>query len=304
MLQLIAIGEILFDQIDGKSILGGAPLNLALTAHQLLQRFGGNCIPVSRVGSDDLGNTVLQELNSRNVCADYIQVDPDRPTGTAVVTRTEMDHSFTITEHVAWDFLAESQAAIDLAGEASAICFGTLGQRSSTSRATIDRFLTNASNAAKLFDVNLRQHFYTPEILQKGLKHANILKLNEEELPTLAESLGVSVSHDLHSSLQTLIDSFSLDLVAYTRGKEGTTLCSTEQLISAPPPEFSDTPVSSSNFADSVGAGDACAAGILTGTMLGWDLPRTLHAANLLGAYVASQAGATPIIPESILEAI
>ena len=97
MLQLIAIGEILFDQIDGKSILGGAPLNLALTAHQLLQRFGGNCIPVSRVGSDDLGNTVLQELKSRNVCADYIQVDPDRPTGTAVVTRTETDHSFTIT---------------------------------------------------------------------------------------------------------------------------------------------------------------------------------------------------------------
>ncbi|MFL2870029.1 MAG: PfkB family carbohydrate kinase [Pirellulaceae bacterium] len=304
MLQLIAIGEILFDQIDGKSILGGAPLNLALTAHQVLRQYHGSSIPVSRVGQDELGDTVFQELNARDICADYIQLDTARPTGTAVVTRTATDHSFTITEQVAWDYLTASQAMNDLASQASAICFGTLGQRSATSHAAIDHFLHKAYDAVKLFDVNLRQDFYSPEVLQKGLGHANILKLNEEELPTIQLALDIPADDSLQSSLQTLIERFDLDLVAYTRGKEGATLCSTEQFMSAPPPTLSNVGLSSNNLSDSVGAGDACAAGILTGTLLGWDLNRTLNAANLLGAFVASQAGATPIIPETILTSL
>lgn len=299
MRPVVAIGEILFDKIDREMILGGAPLNLALTAHQVLAAYDGQCIPVSRVGNDELADIVFYELNSRDVCADFVQRDLNSPTGTAVVTRTSNDHEFTITENVAWDSLTETEDLAVLAVNCAAVCFGTLGQRHPIAHKTIDGFLQNATNAVKLFDINLRQHYYSQTILSKGLHHADVLKLNEEELPVLAEIFDIPSHLDTQSMLSSILDQFDLQMIAYTRGPEGTCLFTENDFLSAEPPKLARE-----DPCDSVGAGDACAAGILTGILLDWSLDRTLNAANLLGAFVASRSGATPLIPNDILASL
>ena len=296
MQPVVAIGEILFDKIDSELILGGAPLNLALTAHQVLAAHDGQCIPVSRVGNDKLADIVFEELKSRDVSPEFIQQDLESPTGTAVVTRTATDHHFTITEDVAWDRLTDTKDLAVLAGNCAAVCFGTLGQRNPIAHKTIDSFLQHASSAVKLFDINLRQHYYSQTILSKGLHHADVLKLNEEELPFLAEIFNISTRQDPQSMLASILDQFDLQMIAYTRGAEGTCLITEADFLSAAPPKLARE-----DPCDSVGSGDACAAGILTGILLNWSLERTLNAANLLGAFVASRSGATPLIPIDIL---
>jgi fructokinase len=183
----------------------------------------------------------------------------------------------------------------DLAKRANAICFGTLAQRSETSRNTIYHFLDAAAGATRLLDVNLRQQFFSRRVIGESLRRANIVKLNEQELPVVADLLELPVGAPIYRLAQ-LRARHDLDAVVYTRGRRGTMLVLADKVIAPPAVSY---PVATN--ADAVGAGDACTAGILVGWLRGLPHAQIAELANELGAYVASQAGATPNLPPAIV---
>ncbi|HEX7900777.1 MAG TPA: carbohydrate kinase [Planctomycetota bacterium] len=274
MTTVVGLGEALFDLLPGGPVLGGAPLNVAVHAQQL----GARGVLVSRVGRDALGDRLRDEVARRGLDASGLQVDPDRPTGTVAVTLEKGEPRYEITKDVAWDRLEFAPA---LAASADAVCFGTLAQRSPRSREAIRRFLEAAPKAARLFDVNLRQDYYSRDILHESLRRATMVKLNRDELPVVLGLLGMS-------DLDALRAAYGLTHAVLTRGAEGTSINGVE----GEPVRF---PAQAG--ADSVGAGDACSAGVLMGVLRGWTVERTLSLANRLGAYVASVPGATPRLP-------
>jgi fructokinase len=271
---VVGLGEALFDLLPDGPVLGGAPLNVAVHAAQL----GARAALVSRVGRDALGDRLRAEVLARGLDASGLQTDPDRPTGTVAVTLENGEPRYDIVKDVAWDHLEDSPA---LAAAADAVCFGTLAQRSPRSRETIHRFLEAATKAVRLFDVNLRQAYYDRGILHESLRRATMVKLNQDELPVVLGLLGMS-------SLDALRNEYGLTHAVLTRGAEGTSING----VQGEPVRFPAQP-----GADSVGAGDACSAGILTGVLRGWPLDRTVALAKKMGAYVASVPGATPRLP-------
>ena len=172
---VVGLGEALFDLLPAGPVLGGAPLNVAVHAHQL----GAEGILVSRVGRDEFGDRIRKELASRSMSADHLQTDPDRPTGTVQVTLRNGEPQYDIVPDVAWDaidFTADLEA---LASRCAAVCFGSLAQRGSRSSAAILRFLDRAGRAVRLFDVNLRQRYYSRGVLTAGLERSTMVKLSK-----------------------------------------------------------------------------------------------------------------------------
>lgn len=292
---IVGLGEALFDLLPGGQVLGGAPLNVAFHAHQLLCGRRGRGVVASRVGCDKLGDEIRAQLARSGIATDYLQRDADQATGTVHVTLHDGQPSFEIVANVAWDHLEFTPAWAELAAQAKAVCFGTLAQRSPASRATIERFLDHAATAVRLFDVNLRQHFYNRAMLDGSCRRATIVKLNEEELPILARLLGLT-ARAAADQLAQLRARYELDAVVYTRGHQGTTLVLGDRVIAPPAVSYPAAP-----NADAVGAGDACAAGILVGWSLGLPPTQIAELANHLGAFVASQPGATPELPPEVI---
>ncbi len=299
---IVGIGEALFDIFPDKQVLGGAPLNVAVHAHQLTAQRGGEGVVVSRVGQDELGQEVVKQLASRGVNTSYLQFDPDRDTGRVYVGLDNQGQpEYEIVREVAWDWLNFDPDTEDLAQKCDAVCFGTLAQRNGQARHAIYRFLDTARRAVRLFDVNLRQNFYDRQILHRSCEAATVVKLNTDELPVVARELGLVGAEGSDHTIGLLFKRYPmLKLVALTRGKLGTVLYtpSGQRL------EGEKVSYQPANDADAVGAGDACSAGLLVGMILRWPLERTLALANHVGAYVASQSGATPKLPESILEMV
>jgi fructokinase len=177
------------------------------------------------------------------------------------------------------------------------VCFGTLAQRSDLSRATIHRFLNHATNAVRLFDVNLRQHYFGPKIIVESLKAATAVKLSADELQTVGELVGfAAAATPADHTARALCELFGLQVLALTRGAAGTVIYSSGARFEVQP-----APYHPRQDADSVGAGDACCAGVLYGLLAGWPPERTLELANQLGAFVASQPGATPQLPDDLI---
>ena len=158
-LTVVGLGESLFDVFDDRQVLGGAPLNEAVHAHQLLAPLGGRGVTVTRVGSDELGHRVLDELQQRQMSVDWVQRDARWPTGRGLVTLENGEPTFEIVADVAWDWLEFDAAAAQLAAQCDAVSFGTLGQRCEPARRAIQQFVEHAPQAIRLFDVNLRQHY-------------------------------------------------------------------------------------------------------------------------------------------------
>jgi fructokinase len=296
---IVGLGEALFDVFpDGRTVLGGAPLNAAVHAHQMAAVLGaGGCgIPASRIGEDELGRRLIRELTERGVSTLGLQHDPDRPTGQVRVTLHGNEPTYEIVEDAAWDRLEFTDAWRDLAGACDAVCFGTLAQRTPPAQATIERFLESAPQAIRMFDVNLRQHYWSAELIRRSCTLATVVKLNELELPRVDEMLALtSEAMALDEQAAALRDHFGLDAVVVTRGAAGTALYLAGGKIEGEPMSYPRQP-----DADSVGAGDACAAGILMGMLLGWPAARTVALANSVGAYVATQPGATPRLPPGL----
>jgi len=279
---VVGVGEVLWDLLPEGKQLGGAPANFAYISRLL----GDRGIVASRVGDDDLGPEAVQRLKSLGVETSYVQRDDSHPTGTVnVQVDRQGQPRFTIHEGVAWDFLSWSKAWRDLARGADAVCFGTLAQRSSHSRRAIGQFL-HATTAVRVFDVNLRQSFYSPEVLRESAAVATIVKMNDHELPVILQSLGLQRSDENIAARQLL--HLGPKLVCVTRGEKGSFLISGDGAV-----EHDGFTV---RVKDTIGSGDAFTAALVHEYLRGSSLEKMSDAANRMGSWVATQAGATPVI--------
>ena len=286
--RVLGLGEVLWDLLPTGRQLGGAPANFACHARAL----GADAAIVTRVGSDALGREIVERLGALGLPAGLVQVDERAPTGTVGV---ELDGAgvprFTIHGGVAWDALAATDTALAAAAHADAVCFGSLAQRSGPARASIRRLVEAApAPALRIFDVNLRQRFHTREVLERSLALANVLKLNDAELPVLASVFGLSGAPE--AVVEALARRFDLRLVALTRGPGGSLLWTRQGA--------SDHPGAPATVQDTVGAGDAFTAALALGVLLDWPLERINARANAVAAFVCGCAGAVPALPPAL----
>lgn len=289
--KVVGLGEVLWDILPERTCLGGAPANFAY----ITTLMGDQGIVASRVGEDSRALEALRRLQELRLDVDHVQTDRAHPTGTVnVKVDGEGLPQYEIAHPVAWDFLEWTHDWQRLAEEADAVCFGSLAQRSEQSRSTIRRFVGAASpDAAKIFDVNLRQSYYSPEILAESMKLADIVKLNDEELPKIM-SLSQLPHQDERSSAQRLLDAYELKMVCVTRGGRGSLLVRGRQA--------SEHPGFRVRVADTVGSGDAFTAGLVHEYLHGASLDLMNEVANLVGAWVASEVGAMPTPKRGALE--
>ena len=289
--RVVGLGEVLWDVLPERTCLGGAPANFAYVTTLM----GDRGIVASRVGEDSQGLDALRRMEELGLDIEQVQTDPQRPTGTVKVELDDKGQArFEIANPVAWDFLEWTQDWQRLAESADAVCFGSLAQRSDESRATIRRFIESTTlGAVKVFDVNLRQSYYSQEILSESMRLANIVKLNDEELPKVLSLANLS-HKDEQSSAQRLLDAFELKLVCITRGGRGSLLVR--------PGESSEHPGFRVRVADTVGSGDAFTAGLVHEYLHGASLTLMNEVANLVGAWVASEVGAMPAPKRGALE--
>jgi fructokinase len=283
------IGELLWDMLPQGKQIGGAPFNFSFHAAQA----GCEAHVVSAIGNDDSGAEILKSMAFLNLADKYIQ-SGSRPTGRVDVTLNKEGHpDYTIIEDVAWDHIAWNNDLASLAPVTDAVCFGSLAQRNNTSRMTILNFLEAVSpNCLKVFDINLRQNFYNREILLESLQHANILKLNEEELPVVASLF--SLEGNSESQLVKLSEIFGLDYIAYTMGSKGSLLIGREESSFVEAPEVL--------VVDTVGAGDSFTALLVTGILNEIPLNEIHKKATEIAAIVCTRAGATPLIDKALMQ--
>lgn len=286
---IVGLGEVLWDVFPDGEHFGGAPANVAMHAAAL----GASAYMISAVGMDQRGDAALARLDAAAVHRDAVAQLPGRPTGVVNVSVDARGQPrFDIVADVAWDYLQWSRAVEDVASRAEAICFGTLAQRGAISRGTIQRAVKAASRHAwRLFDVNLRQHYYDERVVLSSLDLANAIKLNDEELPVVARLCNVPAAGAV-DQLRMLCDWFGLRLAALTRGAAGSVLVS--------PSAVCESPAQTAVVRDTVGAGDAFTATLLVGLLERRPLAEVSERANAVAAYVCSQPGATPPIPAAL----
>jgi fructokinase len=280
---VVGLGELLWDLFPSGKQLGGAPANFAYITTLL----GDAGIPASRLGQDPLGAEALRRLTELGLSTEFIQKDEDHPTGTVKV---EVDRAgqpcFELSESVAWDFFDWTTKWQSLAQRADAVCFGSLAQRAEASRNTIRRFLqVTRAHAVRVFDVNLRQHFHSVEVIAESMRLASVVKLNHEELPRIMRMFAVE-NRSEEESARHLLSAHNLKLVCVTRGTNGSLLVSGN--------ERSEHPGFKIKVADTVGAGDAFTAALVHGYLRKTPLAEMNETANRVGAWVASQSGGMP----------
>jgi len=280
---VVGIGELLWDLLPTGSHLGGAPANFACMATLL----GASGVVVSRVGGDQLGREALAELERHGVDCSQVQTDAGHPTGSVRVTlASDGNAGYEITRNVAWDYLEWTPALAKLASEADAICFGTLAQRSPSSRETI-RWALGCSRpeCLRILDVNLRAPFASLEVLQDSTRRANVLKLNREELPFVLRAAMLPSVPEIDAA-RRLQRRYDLRAVSITCGARGSVIALGNETVVHPGVAV--------EVVDTVGAGDAFAAAMAVQLIAGAAPERVSEAANQVGAWVASQAGAIP----------
>lgn len=272
---ILGIGEIVWDCLPEGRKLGGAPVNFAYHAMQL----GAESYPVSAVGSDSLGDETILSCGSYGLDTRFIQVN-DLPTSRVLVSLDAKGvPAYEIVENVAWDALKAAPEAMALASRADAVCWGSLAQRSLPSREAILQLLSAVpSDALKVFDINLRQHYYSKEVIETSLQQANVLKLNEDELPVVLSLLGVS-------AVAELISRYHLEYLIFTHGASYSEVYGPDGLLS-----HIATP--KVKVADTVGAGDCFTAAFVMNILKG-EKPANAHKeAVRLSAWLCTLPGA------------
>jgi fructokinase len=286
---IVGLGEVLWDVFPEYKRAGGAPANVAFHASQL----GNEGIPASRVGDDDDGKELLDELSSNGLDISHVQRDEVAPTGTVEVAMKDGEASYSIPADSAWDRLAMTAQWLDLARRADAVCFGTLAQRDEISRRTIREFLAQTPKSClKIADINLRPPHYTKEIIETSLDLADVVKLNDSEWKEIRRMFGVG---DLKEWLFT---SKNVRFICLTRGGEGAELIMPDAHLIEPV-----HPVEESN-GDSVGVGDAFTAALTHHLLRSSPLDVAVSAANRYAAHVFARKGATPRLPEAVIAAL
>ncbi|CCY93040.1 kinase PfkB family [Bacteroides sp. CAG:1076] len=289
---VVGMGEALWDVLPEGKKIGGAPANFAYHVSQ----FGLNSRVVSAVGDDKLGMEILDNFREKKLNA-MVEIVP-YPTGTVQV---ELDDEgvpcYDIKEGVAWDNIPYTPALEDLAKHTKAVCFGSLAQRSVVSRETINRFLDAMSteNTLKIFDINLRQGFYTKEILCNSFRKCNVLKINDEELVTVSRMFGYP-GIDLQDKCWILLAKYNLKMLILTCGVNGSYVFT--------PGDVSFVETSKVEVADTVGAGDSFTAAFVASILSGLSIGEAHKLAVETSAYVCTQNGAMPVLPESLKERV
>jgi fructokinase len=280
---MVGLGELIWDFLPGGRQLGGAPTNFACMSRLL----GNESAVASRIGDDALGSEALERLAGLGVSTAHLQIDRIHPTGRVGVRLDEAGEAvFAMNENSAWDYLEWTDDWAELARKADVICFGTLGQRVEGARRTIIRFLEETRpGALRVFDVNLRHAFFNAEMLERSLKLATIVKLNQPELSILGAMLGLGADTEERVA-KRLLDLFGLELVAITRGARGSLLVTGD--------EASDHAGVRVQVKDTIGAGDAFIAALAHYYLRRAPLGVVGEAANRTGAWVAAREGATP----------
>jgi fructokinase len=284
----VGLGELIWDFLPGGKQLGGAPTNFAYMSRLL----GNESVVASRIGDDALGTEARERLARLGVSTKYLQVDRAHPTGTVQVRLDEQgEASFALNEDSAWDYLEWTGRWAELSQKADVVCFGTLGQRVEPARQTMIRFLeATRPQALRVFDVNLRHSFFNVEMLERSLRLATIVKLNQAELSTLGGMLGFGADTE-EGTARRLLDLYKLELVAITRGARGSLLVTGGAT--------SDHGGVRVRVKDTIGAGDAFIAALAHYYLRRAPLDLIGEAANRIGAWVATQEGATPTPPRA-----
>ena len=287
---IAGIGELLWDCFERARILGGAPANFAYHCHAL-----GACSEVvSCVGNDKSGRDILAALTRLGLKDRYVYRDDLHDTGTVDISLDEGGlPSFSIHKDVAWDYIPFNDSVKQFAGQVDAVCFGTLAQRSSVSKQTIRSFVNAMpEKSLRVLDMNLRGSFYDANIIRSCLRLANCVKLNNEELPVVADLLNIPGSEN--DILEYLINEYDLILLALTKGKKGSRLIGLDEDSTFEAPQV---PV-----VDTVGAGDAFTAAMVIGFLENYPIPVIHKKAIYLAAYVCTRQGATPVISREVLD--
>lgn len=288
---VIGMGEALWDVLPSGKKMGGAPANFAYHVSQ----FGVDSVAVSALGDDELGKELLGEYAKANLQVS-MQTVP-YPTGTVQVTVDEKGvPAYDICQGVAWDNIEFTDELKDLASKASVVCFGSLAQRNAVSRATINAFIDAMPDDAehmKVFDINLRQAFYSKEIIEQSLSKCNILKINDDEIVVVRELLGIEASEQ-KAICKALIDAYDLRMVILTCGAQGSYVLTTEGEES-----WMDTP--KVDVVDTVGAGDSFTGAFVAALLDGKSIRAAHELAVRVSAYVCTQAGAMPVLPSELL---
>ncbi len=286
---VVGMGEALWDVLPEGRKIGGAPANFAYHAAQ----FGLPSCVVSAVGDDALGKEILETFAARGL--NYLIEVVAYPTGTVQV---ELDEAgipqYDIKENTAWDNIPYTPQLKELARNTRAVCFGSLAQRSETSRNTINRFLDDMPQGEErlvVFDVNLRQNFYTEEVLRRSMERCNILKINDEELITVSRMFGYPDS-DQQACSRRLLDEFNLKMLILTCGVSGSYVFTSSDVSFQPTPKV--------EVADTVGAGDSFTAAFISSLMKGKSVAEAHAIAVETSAFVCTQKGAMPELPERL----
>jgi len=288
---VVGLGEILWDVFPDGPRFGGAPANFAASAAGLAGDAAAVCM-AGAVGDDDLGRRAIDTLASRGVATAAVAV-LGKPTGRVDVTVDSAGHaSYVFAPDCSWDHMPWSPVLERLAGDTAAVCFGTLSQREATARTTVRRFLAAVRpSALRVLDINLRPPFWSPDTVLESLSLADVVKCNDEELPVVADLVGLSGSPE--SVLRDLVGRYRLRLAALTRGASGSLLLAADGTAS----DLAGTPVT---VVDTVGAGDAFTAALVLGTLAGWSLERRHTHAERVAASVCTQRGGTPPLPAAL----
>jgi fructokinase len=286
---VVGLGEALWDIFPDSARFGGAPTNMACILSGIA-KYDVSVKMISAVGKDTLGNDAIEALVKHNVDTSFIQVNAF-PTGTVHINLDELHQAtYTFAENSAWDHLVWDDQLQNIAKSTQAVCFGSLAQRNETSRTTIVNFLkAMPEDAIKVFDINLRPPFYTKDIILNSLNLANVLKLNEEELPYIAKLIGISGTDN--NLLKEIQNRFELTSIVFTKGEAGSILIHRDELI--------EVPVIPTSVIDTVGAGDSFTAACIFGLLRNEKLADIAKFAANISSYVCSQRGATPELPQS-----
>ncbi|MFV0376663.1 MAG: carbohydrate kinase family protein [Mangrovibacterium sp.] len=277
---VIGIGELLWDVFPDHKQMGGAPCNFAYH----VSRLGTDSLAISAIGHDELGDEIIRKLNAAGLHYDIQQLKHN--TGIVQVTLSgDGIPQYEICQPVAWDFIGMKPEYTELAKAAKAICFGSLAQRSEVSRATIRQFSALVpATALKIFDINLRQQFYSKTLIEESLNLCNVLKINDDEIKIVANMFELKGNDE--QNCKTLLQQFNLKMVALTCGTNGS------YLISPKETSYMETP--KVQVADTVGAGDSFTAAMVVGLLAGKPLKEAHQMAVALSAFVCTQHGAMP----------
>ena len=292
--QIVGIGELLWDLLPSGARLGGTTTNFSV----FCARLGNRAVLVSSVGDDQYGRNAGSILVQPNLDL-QLQLDSAHPTGTVEVTfSADNQPSYLFPLGVAWDFIRLIPGLLEVAPAADAVCFGTLAQRHEVSRSTIQAFLeATTPHCVRVFDVNIRVPWCTPEVLRWSLDHATIIKVSEEELPLAFSFLGLENPATPEAAARSLLQNYSrCELVATTLGAEGSVVTTRDASFRHP-----GFPI---KLVDTVGAGDAFSAGLVHAYLRGASLAQMAEIGNLCGSYVAGQPGATPPLSAELIHRI